>query len=99
VLERLPNLARVSISPWADQPAMAERLGRRYVFSRKPAPSAISTGTFDDAAIRADLRGTLSAARNGRVELIMKDVHTVNREPRRLARWVELAREAIAATR
>jgi hypothetical protein len=99
VLERLPNLARVSISPWADQPAMAERLGRRYVFSRKPAPSAISTGTFDDAAIRADLRGTLSAARNCRVELIMKDVHTVNREPRRLARWVELAREAIAATR
>jgi len=26
----------------------------------------------------------------------MKDVHTLNNEPRRLARWVELAHEEIA---
>ncbi len=93
VLKRLPNLARVSVSPWADQAFMAEACGRDVVFSRKPSPTQISTSVFDERAIRADLRETLDVARNCRLELIMKDVHTLHNEPERLARWVELARE------
>ena len=95
ILKRLPNLARVSVSPWADQRFMAEALGRDYVFSRKPSPTLISTSRFDDAAIRDDIRQTLDLARDCRIELIMKDVHTLNNEPERLARWVQIAREEI----
>jgi len=29
----------------------------------------------------------------------MKDVHTLNNQPQRAARWVQLARETIAETR
>jgi len=93
VLRRLPNLARVSVSPWADEPFMADALGRAFVYSRKPNPTLISTERFDEQAIRADLRRTLDVARGCRLELIMKDVHTLNNEPERLARWVALARE------
>ncbi len=96
VLKRLPNLARVSVSPWADQAFMAEALGRQYVFSRKPNPTLISTSVFNEDAIRADLRQTLDAARGCRLEIIMKDVHTLHNEPGRLARWVQLAREEAA---
>ena len=74
---------------------MAEAVGREVVYSRKPNPSLISTGVFDEEAIRADIRKTLTVARNCRVELIMKDVHTLNGEPQRLTRWVELAREVV----
>ncbi len=95
ILKRLPNLARVSISPWTDQAFMAEELGRDYVFSRKPNPTQISTGVFDEEAIRDDLRLTLETARNCRVEILMKDVHTLNNEPERLSRWVQIAREEI----
>ena len=95
VLKRYPNLARVSVSPWADEAFMARELGRDYVYSRKQNPTLISTH-FDEEAIRADLRNTLSGAGGCRLELIMKDVHTVNNEPERLARWVALARESIA---
>ncbi len=95
VLERMPNLARVSVSPWADEAFMADALGTRYVYSRKPNPAQISTGSFDEDAIRADLRRTLEAAHGCRLELIMKDVHTLNNEPGRLPRWVQLARETI----
>ncbi len=56
----------------------------------------ISTGVFDEEAIRADLRGTLAAARGCALEIVMKDVHTLNGEPGRLGRWVRLAREEIA---
>jgi len=95
VLKRIPNLARISVSPWSNQVFMAEALGRDYVFSRKPNPTLISTGVFDEAAIRADIRNTLDIARGCRLEIIMKDVHTLNNEPGRLARWVQIAREEI----
>ncbi len=97
ILRKIPNLARVSVSPWADQNFMAEALGRDYVFSRKPNPALISTGKCDEDAIRADLRETLEAAQGNRLEIIMKDVHTLNNEPERLARWVQIAREEIDA--
>jgi hypothetical protein len=93
VVRKMPNLERVSVSPWADEEFMAAALGTRYVYSRKPNPALISTPRFDEDAIRADLRKTLSIARGCRVEIIMKDVHTLNEEPVRLARWVRLARE------
>jgi len=96
VIERIPNLRTVSVSPWCDQEFMAEALGRKYVFARKPNPALISTERWDEEAIRADLRRTLTIARNCEVELVMKDVHTLCGQPERLGRWVELAREEIA---
>jgi hypothetical protein len=97
VLKRIPNLARVSVSPWADQQYLAAEMGPRYVFSRKPNPTLISTSRFDEDAIRADIRGTLeiASAHGCRVEIIMKDVHTLHDEPQRLPRWVRIAWEEI----
>lgn len=94
VLRQLPNLERISVSPWADEAQMARHLGPRVVISRKPSPTLVSTRVFDEDAILADLRHTLDVTRGCRVELIMKDVHTLNDEPGRLPRWVELARRA-----
>jgi hypothetical protein len=96
VIRNFPNLARVSVSPWADQAYMAQAVGRNCVFSRKPNPTLISTQVFDEDAIRADLRQTIEAARDCRLEIVMKDVHTLNNEPERLPRWVQLAREEAA---
>jgi len=96
VLKKLPNLARVSVSPWADEAVMAAACATHIVYSRKPNPTQISTAIFDEAAIRADLRRTLDVARGCRIELIMKDVHTLHEEPQRLARWVAIAREEAA---
>jgi hypothetical protein len=95
VLQHMPNLRRVSISPWCDQAAMAATLGGQYVFSRKPSPTLVSTAVFDEAAIRDDLRTTmrLTKAHGCPTEIVMKDVHTLSGEPDRLTRWVGIARE------
>ena len=98
VLRRLPNLRAVSVSPWADEEFMAAALGAAVVFSRKPNPTLISTGDSTRPPIRADLRRTLRAARGCRLEIIMKDVHTLNGDPS-ASRWVALAREEIAGQR
>ena len=95
VIRDITNLERVSVSPWADEEFMADALGIEYVYSRKPLPSMISTRVFDEDEIRADLRRTLEVAIACRIEIIMKDVHTLNNEPERLTRWVELAREEV----
>ena len=95
VLKRIPNLARVSVSPWADETFMAQELGSEIVYSRKPAPAMISTERFDEDAIRADIRHTLTVAEACRVEIAMKDVHTLKDQPERLPRWVQIVREAI----
>jgi hypothetical protein len=63
---------------------MAEALGSNFVFSRKTNPTLISTEQFNEEAIRDDIRKTLSAARSCRLEIIMKDVHTLNNDPERL---------------
>jgi hypothetical protein len=90
----VPRLRRVSVSPWADEEIMAEKLHGRAIFSRKPHPATVCLG-FREEAVRDDIRSTLQTAGEGSLELIMKDTHTVENEPWRLTRWVEIAYEEI----
>jgi len=93
VLARIPNLRSVSVSPWADEKLMADALAGRCVYSRKPNPAQVSTAVFDEDALRADVRKTFTIARGCDIEIIMKDVHTLNGHPERLAQWVRMARQ------
>lgn len=96
LIQQIPNLRRVSISPWCDQEIMADALGQDYIFCRKPNPAIISTDNWDKEAIRADIQETMDVAGDCPLEIVMKDVHTVADEPRRLGRWVQIAREVTA---
>ncbi len=95
ILQSVPRLRRVSVAPNANQEMMAQALQGKYVFSRKPYPAHVCVG-FNEKAIRADLRHTLTVARGQPLEIIMKDTHTVQGEPWRIKRWVEIAREEVA---
>ena len=90
-IEKIPRLWRVSVSPWANVPKMAEHLSDRYIFSWKPHPVDLAMDSFDERAIRATLRQTFHETRNCRVEAIMKDTHTIRNDPSRVIRWVEIA--------
>lgn len=98
VIRTLRNLRSVSVSPWCSQEVMAEALGRDHVYSRKPHPTPISGDTYDEDALREDVRHTLGLTRDCNVEIILKDVHTVSRQPERLGRWVRMVREEIGRT-
>ncbi|MHB0859220.1 MAG: uroporphyrinogen decarboxylase/cobalamine-independent methonine synthase family protein [Anaerolineae bacterium] len=90
----IPNLRRVSISPFADVARCAEKLGRRAIFSWKPHPAHL-VGAFDEQAVRAYLRRALDATRGCVVEMILKDTHTCEGRPERFARWTDIARELV----
>jgi hypothetical protein len=100
VVEKFPRLRRVSMSPWVNVEVMAERLGNRYIFSWKPHPGVLATDTFDEEFVRQTLRQGLRALKRNdcRVEIIMKDCHTIRRDPQRVIRWVQIAKEEAEAT-
>ncbi len=74
---------------------MAEALGDRYILSMKPEPADLAGTSFDEERVRNRLRRDLRATRACRVELIMKDNHTIGNDPNRAIRWVQIAREEI----
>ena len=92
IVDRMPNIRKISCSPWSDREHFAEVLPKKYIMSNKPNPALLATGTFDEEAIRSDLRRTMEAARryNVPLEMILKDISTVSHNPACLWRWQEI---------
>ena len=95
IVSQLPNVRKISCSPWSHREAFAEKLPKHIITSNKPSPAMMATDSFDEDAVRADLRRTIDAARrNGvQLEMILKDISTVRYDPRRLWRFSEIALE------
>lgn len=98
IIDRLPRVRKISISPWADVRKAAERMQGRYVMSRKPSPAFLATETWEPEAVRRDLQDTYDTAREAgcAVEFILKDISTVKYEPQRLWEWGDVARSVVA---
>lgn len=89
----IPNVRKVSMSPWVDQERGAAEIGHEFVFSRKPSPAFLATDRFAPDQVRADLVATRKVCeRHGcPLEYILKDISTVRYEPERLAEWSRIA--------
>ncbi len=92
----IPNIRRISISPWADVVKCAEKLKGNYVYSWKPNPAHL-VGAFNEAFIRDYIRNTVEtcAAHDCVLEIVLKDTHTCEHKPERFDRWVQIAREEV----
>lgn len=93
ILRKIPNLRKISISPWADIAKSVENTGGDYVLSIKPNP-AVFVGGWDPERIKNELERTLRLTRGCAVEIIMKDISTVDRKPEHLFEWASIAVEA-----
>jgi hypothetical protein len=93
VIKKIPRLRIVSVSPWANKTKMAEYLEDKYVFSMKPHPGPLAVPEIDEESIRKSLRESLEVTRGCRVEIIMKDNHTLGNNPNNAVRWCQIAKE------
>ncbi len=94
ILHRIPNLRKISASPWCDTKTMINGAGTDYVISHKPNPAILAEESWDPAQARKNIRDFLEVTeRQCHVELIMKDVSTVRYGPNRLWEWSEIAME------
>ncbi len=96
ILETLPNLRKVSISPWCNERFMGEALqGKKIVYLRKPTPNLIGVGNLlDEDAVKAHFRDTLLAAKGCHVEFAQRDVYSVG-TAQRVRKYVQLFRETV----
>lgn len=95
MVKRIPNVKKVSCSPWSNRHAFAEKIGPDLVMSSKPNPAFLAAKSVDFELIRKDLRETVKAAKDNNVnlEFILKDISTVQYQPERLEQWAQIAME------
>ncbi len=95
IIKKIPNLRRVSVSPWADVRDMAEKLQDKYIYSLKPHPGLLAVSPIDEDFIRKSIGEVLkiTKANNCHVEIIMKDNHTLANKPENAVRWSQIAME------
>lgn len=97
ILSRIPNLRKVSVSPWCKSERAVEALGNQYVLSRKPNPAILAEDAWHPDRARADLAQFMEATGGAcHVELILKDISTIRYKPQRLWEWAEIAMQVAA---
>ena len=96
-IKTLPNLKKVSISPWCDEDFMAEQLrGSGIIYHRKPSPNYLGVGAkLDEDAFRKHIEKTVKTAKGCKLEICQRDVYTVNKDMDKVRRYVQIIRETI----
>ena len=92
IMEAIPNLRSVSVSGWADFKKVGEMLGKKYVYSRKPTPTYLSGANPDWGLVEEDMKKTYVATKNCNVEILFRDLYTIDGERPRLRKWVEMTK-------
>lgn len=97
IVEKIPHLRKISITPWADVDNAAEVIGKRYVIANKPNPALVATATLDEDAVRQTIKRTFDACkRNGcSVDIVLKDISTVSHNEQNLIRFEQIAMELV----
>lgn len=96
IMEKLPHLRKISITPWADIDNAAEVIGNRYVIANKPNPSSVAV-RLDEDALRAEIGRTLNACkRNGcSFDMVLKDISSCGHQLDNLVRWEKTVMEMV----
>jgi len=95
MLKQARNLRSIAVTPVADLAQCAEQIGAEYVISWRPNPTDMVCAAWDEDRIRRIIGDGLRAARGTHIHLHLKDIETVQGDPQRLKRWVEVVRSVI----
>ena len=95
IVATIPNLRKISITPWADVNVAAEAIGTKYVLSAKPNPAAVAVPRLDADEVRRELTAIFSACRrNGcACDLVLKDISSCGGRPENIFEWERIAME------
>ena len=93
----IPNVRKVSMSPWVDEDRGAAEIAGDFVYSRKPNPVFVAMDRFEPDQVREDLIKTrdICAKYGSPLEFILKDISTVRYEPQRLSEWAAIAMQVV----
>lgn len=92
MLKQCSTLKKISITPSADVKKCAEQIGMDYLFAWKPNPTYICVD-FNEEATRKYLRKGIEDSQGCQVDIMLKDMTTIQNDMTRPKRWTDIARE------
>ena len=95
IIKKIPNLRRVSVSSWSDCRKMADLLQDKYIFSLKPNPAQLSVSEINLEYVSKNIKQYLDVTKDCVTEIIMKDNHTLGKNPDNVKNWVKMLRKEI----
>lgn len=97
IIEKIPNLRKISITPWADVNVAAEAINKKYVLSSKPNPSAVSVPVLDKDNLRKEIKTILDACKryNCSCEIVLKDISTCGKRPENIFEWEQTVMDMV----
>jgi len=97
IISRIPNLRKISISPWAKVEPSAEAIGAEYVFAAKPNPSHVAGFSVDVDVVQNEINAVLKACRKHKTtcEFVLKDISTCKNRLSNLVDWEQAAMKCI----
>ena len=95
MLRPVKNLRRIAVTPVANLRKCAEQIGTDYVISWRPNPAEMVCCGWNEPRVRQLISEGLAVCRGQHVDITLKDVETVQGDPDRLRRWVQVVRECI----
>jgi len=93
----IPNVRKVSMSPWVNEERGAGEIRDDFVYSRKPSPALLAVDTFKPERVRENLTATrkICEKHGCPLEFILKDISTVRYQPERLFQWAAAAMQVV----
>lgn len=92
LMKKIPNLRKISTSPWCNSEKIINDVGADYVLSRKPNPVVFAGDHWRPDQAKKDLTDFMEITEGkAHVEFIMKDISTVGYKPERLWEWSKIA--------
>ena len=97
IVEKIPHLRKVSITPWADVNIAAEAIGKKYVLASKPNPASVAVDKLNHEALRREITSILDAcSRNGcSCDIVLKDISTCCGRPQNIFEWEKIVMELV----
>jgi len=90
LVRAIPNIRKISCSPWCDMQIAADEIRGDYAVSFKPNPSYLAGTSVNWEVVEDEVSRAFESCRknNTPMEIILKDISTVNYKPERLWEWV-----------
>lgn len=97
IVERLPNLRKISITPWANVDVAADAIGKKYVLSSKPNPSKVAVPRIDKVDLKREIKGILDACKRNHCncDIVLKDISSCKGRPENIFEWEQIVMDMV----
>lgn len=94
MLRKIKNLRRIAVSPFAQVEKCAEQIGKQYIASWRPSPSAMVSSGFDPSYIKKHITDNIRLFKKHhcRFDICLKDIETIQNQPYRIVEFTKIAR-------